>query len=159
MYFWCYPKKFKCCYSDWIAFIILSSRLFMHSSVSHRLLFIASRVFFISIIMFSVIFPVYTFWFLIKILIVFILSPNSFSILITNVLNSLSGKLFISVALVPYVFLKREFGSTFRHMWGMREEVITLWCKTKWTIRGWKHTESHFYVWEGVKTLAWTLPI
>lgn len=28
-----------------------------------------------------------------------ILSPNSFSILITNVLNSLSGKLFISVAL------------------------------------------------------------
>ena len=50
----------------------------------------------------------YTFYFLVKIPIVFIyFSPNPFSSLISNSLNSLSGKLFISVSGVVFVFFQR----------------------------------------------------
>ena len=52
----------------------------------------------------------YTFYFLVKIPIVFIyFSPNPFSSLISNSLNSLSGKLFISVSGVVFVFFFQRF--------------------------------------------------
>ena len=86
--------------SDWVIFILFS-RLLMHSSVSFSILFIASRVLYISDIELSIFLCVFFIfsssllkWSVLR----WILFPNSVSIFIINSLNSLSGRLIISVS-------------------------------------------------------------
>ena len=89
---------------------MLSFRSYIHSSGSLSLLFIPSSVFISAIEFFIsdwVFFIVYSS--LLKFLLcTSILFPNSVNILITNALNSLSGKLFLSISLF---FSECFFGS------------------------------------------------
>ena len=83
-------------------FIILSSRLGIHSSVSPSLLLVPSSAIFISVIVFlsfDWFFSIFSSSLLKFSLCSYILFPNSVSVLITNALNFLSGKLFIFISL------------------------------------------------------------
>ena len=86
---------FAFCCSEWAISIILSYRLLMHSPVSTTLLLIPSSMFSFKLLQFDWFFFIFSSSLLKFLLCLSILSQNSVSILITNSLNSLSGKSFI----------------------------------------------------------------
>ena len=113
----------KVCYSfwhsDWVIFIILSSKS-LTRSVIPSLLFIPSSVFFISVIVYNSVltgsFSVFSNSSSKFSLCSSLLFPNSVSILTTNALNSLSNKLFISVSFVVFQGFSLVFQLRYIHL-------------------------------------------
>ena len=96
-------QLFQCIQGQFLIF-----RSLMLSYVSPDLLLIPSSKFFIPVIVFfsfDWFFFTYIFWVLVEILTLPIISLRSVSIFITNTLNSLYCKLFISVLLVAFFFI------------------------------------------------------
>lgn len=105
-------KGFFLCWSYWVISIILSSRSPIYSSVSLSLLLIPYSVFFSFQLLYSLFLTSSFLYFLVPFkkshcFLFFCLIQLIF--LFTNALNSLSGKLFISVSLFIYLFIFSVF--------------------------------------------------